>query len=216
MATYYVSTNAFTQFNPGAEPTTRSRVLIIEADSYEYTDGNYQFYKSAAVAKKARVVVASVNPRDVLAITEKDAFQADFLTNLDDEEGDDEDCGDECLECRAAALTDTDAFREEVFSLIDFWHEPYPEAEEAADRTPTPTAVPDQVQEEPLAKLEYRRYIGESGLPSWGVSAEGYFVPFGEEKGMAEDLLKEYKPGAYANWGFSHIEECPLVEVPSE
>lgn len=124
MPTYFVKTRA------EATPETGellSRSLVIEANFFEYDDGNYNFFKDN------RKLIASVPNRDVFAVVEEEAYGTDyFFYPPDYEDLEDDWVCDGCL----GAETDPE------ISAV-----PVPE---------TPVAVPDARDESyPIEKWQF-------------------------------------------------------------
>lgn len=127
MPEYYVTSNTLpTKGRPQA------RTLVIKADYFETdkSSGNFNFYTKDRETPSRHIFVASVNPRDVLAITEKDAFQADWVDDIYDGEDDDaseDEYDDTCLECRFKEFLDSEEFFSEVWDIVHAYHTEEPD-----------------------------------------------------------------------------------------
>lgn len=177
--------------------TGEGRNLIIAADYYKQDTSSavYNFYKSAEVSKKAPVLVGSVNAHQVLAVLEfEDAYQADYhnADPLDDEDDHD----DTCLDCRLENFVESSAFFDSVWSIVDFYLSPaseegaVPETEKPRTDIPasflvpeTPTAVPDQVNEEKYPIEHWREAHGKDW---YGFHTTKGFVHFSDKRWAEE------------------------------
>ncbi len=214
--------------------TYQDRNIFVEADSFELDSGFYNFYNPPPTSRKRSILVGSVPAAGILGVFEfEDAYQDDFYDHSELEGGEDE-TDDVCSECRAQELVGTHAFIDAVFDQIDYVlnQDTPPEAEHTEYHVTslpatlpehcgdtlvvkpvpvpeTPVAVPDP---EPLAKVEYRSYREE---PTWGMTAEGRFIPFWD-KDTSIAMSRVYYVGQWRTYVTEPIEDCPLVEVPSE
>ena len=191
--------------------TSEGRNIVIAAERYSLDRDTavYNFFKDGET-------VGSVNAHAVLAVLDfDDAFRADFFNDSDEDETGDP-CDGSCLDCRLEDFSKSETFFDSVNSILDFYFNTNDEAEPAEAPAcgccpvpSTPTAVPDQVNE-PLAKVEFRNY---DGYPSWGVSTENRFIPFGDSeagRASAEENAANYTPGSWTGWCSSSPERVPV------
>jgi len=187
MATYYVKTHATETANAvNGSFGSLSRSLVIEADSFEIDgSGYYAFYRNNPVSKKAAILVASVPSRKVLAVVEEDAYQGDYLFNLD------------------GTPETPDQFVDAVWDIIDVWHEPEPEDETETQATETPVPqVPEPTPSDTTTgpKPETAYEVTVRGQKIWGFwyhddTKGDVFVPYGFNRETAELGVARHKKG---------------------
>ena len=244
MATYYVKTYTITAFgHPNLSGSSvdassqLSRTIVIEADSYRYDDGNFNFYKNNPVAKKAGILVASVPSRDVLAVLEENAYQEDYFFNPDTEEGEDE-TGDIFNDCLLEQLVKSDVFFDGVYSILDFYFSPDNEDEPAtespceqpiipgitplsetsaavpdvpAEKYPvpeTPTAVPDTTaQQYPIEKWQT-----QDGGIQYGFHTTKGFVNAQDDLKFAKTCRDIHKEDPDVDWSYLDLTGATKLE----
>jgi len=181
MATFYVKTQASlpSLASVNDKPTSPfSRSLVIEADKFETSPdfGTFDFYRE-------HLLVASVPSRDVLAVVEEDAYQGDYLFDLETEPDDSDDV---CLDCRFKEFLESEEFFNEVYEIVEAYHGP----DDYGD-------VPDPLPE-PLTI--YKAITPDYPNGAWGFwynddTKGDVFVPFGISRTYAETGLVAHIKG---------------------
>jgi hypothetical protein len=171
--------------------------IIVNADKFapNISDNVYEFYTDGAL-----VGFVPFNENLLGVFEYKDAFQADFYDHQDwsddlEDLADPED-DDQCLECQASALANTDTFLEAVLDIVDRWHEKSDDPSPEDDPFPSPPRVEQ--------RLWHR-------TPYWGVTFDGRFAPFGTESSARNIGLANFDL-SHDVWITEPIAYCPLVE----
>ena len=150
--------------------TVNDRNIVVEADLYRLPspNGTQNFvFIVGSEGEGYRVVASFPATPEILGVVEEDSLLADFYQTLGEDEEEDEDlCEDDCLECQAEELSDTDAFREAGWDLIETYHEP--------GETPETSDTP---------KIEHRSFVDlitKEKVDAYGPVVNGLFFPFAD------------------------------------
>lgn len=215
MSIYYVKTNAVyvplvsVTSNNALGAQTQSRTLVIEADYFEFDgQGSYAFYKKNEVAKKAGILVSLVNSRDVLAVLEEDAYQADYIFNPDDgtEAGEKDDNDETCLDCKLENFVKSPTFFDEVSSIIEY----YKTVDAPCDDPDTgacdcdPGTCPYDSPPAPAEPYPIEHWQDKDGKEWWGFFTEKGFVHFNDKTWADDGRERQIKePDEY--WGYCDL-----------
>lgn len=189
MSEYYVTSNTICRGN-----SPQARTLVIKADYFvtDSSNGNFNFFNRDNESAGKHVLVAFVNPRDVLAITEKDSFQADWVDDIYDGEEDDTTDDDTCLECRFKEFLDSEEFFSEVWDIVHAYHtEDDPGSGEQSGLVQPVTSV--------ISNVEH--WKDQSGIDKYGFHTPDGFVDF-SRKVYAVDGRTQYINGE-RGWGYA-------------
>lgn len=156
--------------------TINDRNLIIEADKFRLSpspDSVYEFFIGGNI-------VASVPLPNVFVVADDAVEKGDFYfhddLDLDEDDEDEADHEDTCLDCRLDTFLESEAFFDEVSSIVDFLKN-------------------EEEPEDPIQKWVKGDYV------EYGFQTPKGFVNFGPYKNRAEDGLKQYQKGE-SNWAY--------------
>ena len=196
MATFYVKTQASlpSLASVNDKPTSPfSRSLVIEADKFETSPdfGTFDFYRE-------HLLVASVPSRDVLAVVEEDAYQGDYLFDLETEPDDSDDV---CLDCRFKEFLESEEFFNEVYEIVEAYHSP-DDYEDVPDPLPEPLTI-------------YKAVAPVYPNGAWGFwynddTKGDVFVPFGMNRAYAETGLDQHTKGT-RDWRVTPLDKTTAI-----